>query len=93
MIRTVIVTKSYIATKKVIWVSERTVKILDEYIDKTIQIHLRNKKIIKGNLKTFDEHMNLTLVNSEDSDEAGVKNNATILIRANTIILISLPDI
>ncbi len=92
MIRTVIVTKSYIATKKVIWVSE-SVKILDEYINKTIQIHLRNKKIIKGNLKTFDQHMNLTLVNSEDSDEAGVKNHGQILIRGNAILLISLPDI
>ncbi len=76
-----------------IWVLDETVKILGEYINKTIQIHLRNKKIIKGNLKTFDEHLNLTLVNFEDSDESGVKNNGTILIRGNTIILISLPDI
>jgi len=74
-------------------VLDETVKILGEYINKTIQIHLRNKKIIKGNLKTFDEHMNLTLVNFEDGDESGVKNNGTILIRGNTIILISLPDI
>jgi len=74
-------------------VSEESVKILDEYINKTIQIHLRNKKIIKGNLKTFDQYMNLTLVNSEDSDEAGVKNHGQILIRGNAILMISLPDI
>ena len=69
------------------------IEILDKYINKTIQIHLRNKKIIKGNLKTFDRHMNLTLVNSEDSDEAGVKNHGQILVRGDTVLLISLPDI
>ena len=73
--------------------SEEAVKILNEYINKTIQIHLRNKEVIKGNLKTFDQHMNLTLANSEVSDESGVKNHGQILIRGDTILLISFPDI
>jgi small nuclear ribonucleoprotein len=59
--------------------------------DKDVLLRLRNDKTIRGTLKEFDIHMNLTLENAEDiTDETPVKLN-TILLRGDNILLISLP--
>ena len=60
--------------------------------DKDVLLRLRNNKTIRGTLKEFDIHMNLTLENAEDiTDETPVKLN-TILLRGDNILLISLPN-
>ncbi|MEO2264356.1 MAG: LSM domain-containing protein [Nitrosopumilus sp.] len=59
--------------------------------DKDVLLRLRNDKTIRGTLKEFDIHMNLTLENAEDiTDETPVKLN-TVLLRGDNILLISLP--
>jgi len=72
--------------------SSEIVKILDECVDKVIVIKLRNKKTIQGNLRAFDQQMNLILTDTKDITEDDVKNLDKILLRGDNIIIVSLPD-
>ena len=67
------------------------VKTLVSCINKIILIKLRNNQIIQGKLQTFDEHMNLILIESEDITDDKVKNLDKIILRGNNVLIISLP--
>ena len=66
---------------------------LDEYLNKTIMIKLRNKKTIQGNLQNFDQRMNLILTDSKDITGDDAKSLDNVLLRGDNILLVSLPDI
>jgi small nuclear ribonucleoprotein len=72
--------------------SSEIIKILDECINKVIVIKLRNKKTIQGNLQAFDQQMNIILTNSEDITEDDAKSLDKIILRGDSIIIVSLPD-
>ncbi len=72
--------------------SSEIIETLNDCLDKTIVIKLRNKKTIQGNLKDFDQGMNLILTNSKDITEDDAKNLDKILVRGDNIIIVSLPD-
>lgn len=72
--------------------SSEIVKILDDCLNKVIVIKLKNNKIIQGNLRAFDQHMNLVLINSEDITEEDVKSLNEIILRGDNIIVASLPE-
>ena len=71
--------------------SSEIVKTLVSCINKVILIKLRNNQIIQGKLQTFDEHMNLILIESEDITDDKVKNLDKIILRGNNVLIISLP--
>lgn len=58
---------------------------------KEVLLRLRNNKTIRGTLKDFDIHMNLTLDNAEDISEENSTKLGTILLRGDNILSISLP--
>ena len=64
-------------------------KILDDCINKVILIKLKNRTIIRGNLKAFDQHMNLILSEVEDITEEKVKNLNKIILRGDNILIVS----
>ena len=72
--------------------SSEIVNILDGCINKVILIRLRNNRMIRGTLQTFDTYMNLTLSKSEDITDDEVENLDHILLRGNNIIAVYLPD-
>ena len=71
--------------------SSEIVKTLVSCINKVILIKLRNNQIIQGKLQTFDEHLNLILIESEDITDDKVKNLNKIILRGDNILIISLP--
>ncbi len=58
---------------------------------KVILIKLKNNQIIQGKLQTFDEHLNLILIESEDITDDKVKNLDKIILRGDNVLIISLP--
>ncbi len=71
--------------------SSEIVKTLVSCINKVILIKMRNNEIIQGKLQTFDEHMNLILIESEDITDDKVKNLDKIILRGDNVLIISLP--
>ncbi len=72
--------------------SSEIVKVLDDCVNKVITIKLRNKKILQGNLRVFDQQMNLILTDTKDITEDDVKSLDKIILRGDNIIIVSLPD-
>ncbi len=59
---------------------------------KPVMLRLRNKKTIRGILKEFDIHMNMTLDDTEDiSDEKSILIG-NVLLRGDNIMAISFPE-
>ena len=71
--------------------SSEIVKTLVSCVNKVILIKLRNNQIIQGKLQTFDEHMNLILIESVDITDDKVKNLDKIILRGDNVLIISLP--
>ncbi|MGI0004367.1 MAG: LSm family protein [Candidatus Nitrosotenuis sp.] len=68
------------------------VKVLDESIDKIVLIKLKGGKTIRGNLRGFDQHMNLLLDGSEEIPSEGeAKTIGTIVVRGDNVVMISPP--
>ncbi len=59
--------------------------------DKVVTLRLRNTKTIKGILKQFDIHMNLTLEDAEDISDEKSEKLGTVLIRGDNILAVSMP--
>ena len=64
-------------------------KILDSCINKIILIKLKNRTILRANLKAYDQHMNLILTEVEDITEDKVKNLDKIVLRGDNILIVS----
>ncbi|MBI2126068.1 MAG: RNA-binding protein [Thaumarchaeota archaeon] len=71
---------------------DMAVKVLDESLGKTVLIKLKGGKVIRGTLQGFDQHMNLTLEQSEEIFEDGKTNSlGTIIVRGDNVVIISPP--
>lgn len=71
---------------------DMAVKVLDESIDKVVLIKLKGGKTIRGNLRGFDQHMNLLLEGSEEIPSDGeAKTIGTIVVRGDNVVMISPP--
>jgi len=73
--------------------SNISAKLLNEFINKPILVKLRNNHTIRGNLQTFDDHMNLVLEKSEDiTSENEVESLGKIILRGDNIFMIAVPS-
>ncbi|MCD6089265.1 RNA-binding protein [Candidatus Bathyarchaeota archaeon] len=67
-------------------------QILEKSIGKTVLIKLRGGKSIRGQLKGFDQHLNLVLDKAEDiTDTENVKELGLIIVRGDNVVMISPP--
>ena len=70
--------------------SEMTAKILEESLGKTILVGLRGGKKLRGKLKSFDQHLNLLLEETEDITNAeNARKLGAIILRGDKVIIIS----
>ena len=73
--------------------SNISAKLLNEFINKPILVKLRNNHTIRGNLQTFDDHMNLVLEKSEDIiSENEIESIGKIILRGDNIFMIAVPS-
>ena len=69
-----------------------SVKILEESLDKVVLIKLKGDKVFRGSLQGFDQHMNLTLNDSQEIlQDNKTKDLGTIIVRGDNVIFISPP--
>ncbi len=66
-----------------------TFKMLSEYLDSNVLVKLKGGKLIKGTLKSYDQHLNLILADAEELDEKEPRSLGTILVRGDNVVLIS----
>jgi len=72
--------------------SSEIVKTLEGCVNKVILIKLKNKRMIRGNLRAFDQHMNLILDKSEDITDNETKSLDYIILRGDNILAVYLTD-
>lgn len=71
---------------------DMAVKVLDENINQLVLIKLKGNKTIRGNLRGFDQHMNLLLESAEEMPAEGeAKNLGSIVVRGDNVVMISPP--
>ncbi|AOL15725.1 RNA-binding protein [Sulfolobus sp. A20] len=70
--------------------AETAHKVLAESLNNLVLVKLKGNKEVRGVLRSYDQHMNLVLSDSEEiqSDGSG-KKLGTIVIRGDNVILIS----
>ncbi|BDB97724.1 LSM domain-containing protein [Saccharolobus caldissimus] len=70
--------------------AETAHKVLAESLNNMVLVKLKGNKEVRGILRSYDQHMNLVLSDSEEiqSDGSG-KKLGTIVIRGDNVILIS----
>lgn len=70
--------------------AETAHKVLAESLGSLVLVKLKGNKEVRGLLKSYDQHMNLVLSDSEEiqTDGSG-KKIGTIVIRGDNVILIS----
>lgn len=66
-----------------------TSEILSKALGGVVYVKLKGEKVIRGLLKSFDQHLNLVLENAEEIDEKNTKALGTLIIRGDNIVLIS----
>lgn len=66
-----------------------TFKMLAEYLESNVLVKLKGGRLIKGTLKSYDQHLNLILADAEELDDGNARPLGTILVRGDNVVLIS----
>ena len=66
-----------------------TFKMLAEYLESNVLVKLKGGRLIKGTLKSYDQHLNLILADAEELDDGNTRPLGTILVRGDNVVLIS----
>ncbi|MCC6033927.1 MAG: RNA-binding protein [Desulfurococcaceae archaeon] len=70
--------------------SETAHKILEENLGNSVLIKTREGVLIRGRLKSFDQHLNVVLEEAEELLKDGsTRKLGVVIIRGDTIILVS----
>jgi len=65
--------------------------IISASLQKTIIVKLKSQKLIRGILNSFDQHLNLFLVNAEELQETQLIALGNVIIRGDNVILLIFP--
>ncbi|MCC6017627.1 MAG: LSm family protein [archaeon YNP-LCB-003-016] len=66
-----------------------TSEVLTKSLGGMVYVKLKGEKVIRGLLRSFDQHLNLVLENAEEVEGNNTKTLGTLIIRGDNIILIS----
>jgi small nuclear ribonucleoprotein len=71
---------------------DRPMDLLSMSRNGTVLVKLKGKRQIRGTLRNYDAHLNLTLEDAEEIQENGTNNIlGTIVLRGDNVIIISPP--
>lgn len=69
--------------------SDAAQRLLNENVGKLMLVKLRGNKVLRGVLKSFDQHLNIVLENAEEILENESKKLGVVVIRGENIIFMS----
>jgi small nuclear ribonucleoprotein len=63
---------------------------LDKSMNRKVQLLLKDRRVLEGTLAGYDEHMNLVLNDTEETDSEGKRRKiGTIVLRGSNVVSIS----
>lgn len=63
---------------------------LDKSMEKRVQLLLKDRRVLEGTLMGYDEHMNLVLDDTEETDpEGGRRKIGTVVVRGSNVVSIN----
>ncbi len=65
--------------------------IISASLQKAVVVKLKSQKLIRGTLNSFDQHLNLFLINAEEIQESNVVSLGDVIIRGDNVILLIFP--
>ncbi len=69
---------------------ETTHKLLEENLGSIVLVKLRGDIVVRGKLKSFDQHLNLVLEDAEEiKSDGSTRKLGTLVIRGDNVVLIS----
>ncbi len=69
---------------------ETTHKLLEQNIGSIVLVKLRGDIVVRGKLRSFDQHLNLVLEDAEEiKSDGSTRKLGTLVIRGDNVILIS----
>ncbi len=69
--------------------SDAAQRLLSENLGQVVLVKLRGGKLLRGVLKSFDQHLNIVLDNAEEVAETGNTSLGKVIIRGENVILVS----
>ena len=75
----------------------KPMELLQTSIGSQVLVELKGRKIIKGKLRGYDQHLNLILEDAEEitmdpeTDEQNIAQIDTVIVRGDNVILVSPP--
>jgi len=71
--------------------SETATKIFEQSLNQLVLVKLRGERAVRGELFSFDEHMNLVLEDAEEISISEERKLGTIIVRGDNVVLVSPP--
>lgn len=69
--------------------SDAAQRLLSENIGSIVLVKLRGNKLLRGRLKSFDQHLNIVLEDADEIQGNETRKLGTVIIRGENIILVS----
>lgn len=69
--------------------SDAAQRLLSENVGRVVLVRLREGRILRGTLKSFDQHLNIVLENAEALTDSGSEKLGMVIIRGENVVLIS----
>ncbi|MEM0014140.1 MAG: LSM domain-containing protein [Zestosphaera sp.] len=69
--------------------SDAAQRLLNENVGRLMLVKLRGNKVLRGVLRSFDQHLNIVLEDTEEILENGARRLGVVVIRGENIIFMS----
>ncbi|MCK4844451.1 MAG: small nuclear ribonucleoprotein [Candidatus Heimdallarchaeota archaeon] len=71
--------------------TNKPMDLLNQSREKRVLIRLRGNRRMRGILKSYDIHLNLTLTDAEEIGDEGSNKLGEVIVRGDNVIMVSPP--
>ncbi|MCS7099140.1 MAG: LSm family protein [Sulfolobales archaeon] len=69
--------------------SDAAQRLLNENLGQDVLVKLRSSEVVRGRLRSFDQHLNIVLEDAYEVAENRSRKLGTVVIRGENIVMIS----